>query len=243
MSVQVLTNCKLYVDGYDLSGRTSKLGLSLGAKAVDMTAFSHDTENFLPGLKTFKAAHEVLLEEGVGLINETLFNRIGSAGSVIMTVGPTTGAEGEPAYFGKVMGSRFTLGGRVGDGYRGSFDAEAQIEPCRGLVGVNRTSTTTSTGPVINAGAVAAGQTLYAALHVLTVQGTGTPTLTPKLRSAALVGFGSPSDRITFAGQTAIGAAWGAAVAGPITDAFWRVDFTISGTNPSFTWVLVFAIQ
>ena len=45
--------------------------------------------------------------------------------------------------------------------------------------------------------------------------------------------FTSPTDRITFTGITAIGADF-QSVAGAITDTHWRLNYTVSGTNPSF---------
>jgi hypothetical protein len=242
MSVQVLTNCKLYVDQFDWSGRTSKLGLSYGARGEDATAFGNDTENFLPGRKLFKAAHEMLVEYGTGLDDEQLFQRV-DVNDTVMTVGPLTGAESEPAYFGQIIVGRYAPGAVQGKVLRASLDVEASGPLLRGVVGANRTAGSSSTGPVIQQGAVLAGQSMWAALHVQAISGSGTPTLTVTLKSAATSGFGSPTNRISFAGQTALGAVWGTPAPGAITDQYWRVDFTISGTTPSFTFVVVFGID
>lgn len=243
MSVQVLTNCRLLVDQFDISGRTNKLGLSYGAKAEPATAFLNDTENFLPGLKTLKAAHEVLFEQGVGLVDEVLFQRI-AVNAVVMTIGPTTLAESEAAYSGKVMGANLKPGFAVGGVPRASFDAEASDRLVRGLVGANRTAGTSGTGPVLTLAGPTVTQSVYAALHVLAMSGTAGPTLAVTVKSAALVGFGSPSTRITIPTQSGLGAVWATPLGpGAITDGFWRIDYTITGTNPSFTFVVVLGIQ
>jgi hypothetical protein len=74
---------------------------------------------------------------------------------------------------------------------------------------------------------------MYANLHVFSVAGTSGPTLTVKLQSSVDNTFGAPTDRITFTGATAISGQSGS-VAGAITDTWWRVVWTITGTNPSF---------
>jgi len=245
MSVQVLTNCKLWCDQFDLSGHTNKLGLSYGAKAQEATAFSNDTENYLPGVKTFKAAHEVLFESGTAL-DDILFPRA-TAGGVIMSIGPTTGAESEPGYTGKVQGARYTPSFTPGGVPRASFDAESQDRLVKGLIAANRTATTNSTGPILTTPGPAVGQSVYAALHILALSGSAGPTLAVVVQSAAAVGFGSPTTRITLATQNALGAVWGTLavpLAGPaITDGYWRVSYTITRTNPSFTFVVVLGIQ
>jgi hypothetical protein len=243
MSVQVLTNCRLWVDGYDLSGHTNKLGLSYGAKAEVVTAFTHDTENFVPGLKQFKAAHEVLYEAGTGLVDEVLFARAAASG-IIMSVGPLTGAEGQAAYTGKMQGSSYKPGFTVGGVPKGSFDAEAQSSLIHGVVAGNRTDTANGTGPVLTIPGPTVAQSVYAALHVLAMSGSAGPTLAVKIQSAALVGFGSPSDRIVIPTQSGVGAAWATPLGpGAITDGFWRISYTITGTLPSFTFVVVLGIQ
>jgi len=55
--------------------------------------------------------------------------------------------------------------------------------------------------------------------------------------------FLSPTDRITFAQATAIGAQWATPVSGAITDDWWRLSYTIGGTNPSFMVIVVVGIQ
>ena len=97
--------------------------------------------------------------------------------------------------------------------------------------------TATGNGTAVQVGAVASGRQMYAALHVLSVSGTATPTLTVKVQSDT-VGFGSATDQITFTAATAVGGQI-SRVAGPITDDYWRASWTISGTNPSFLFVVV----
>jgi hypothetical protein len=86
-----------------------------------------------------------------------------------------------------------------------------------------------------------AAQYLYASLHVLSVSGTATPTLTVKVQSDT-VGFPSPTDRITFTAATAQSSQI-SRVAGINTDDYYRISYTISGTNPSFLALVAVGVQ
>lgn len=101
--------------------------------------------------------------------------------------------------------------------------------------------TTSSAGTARQLGTVASTKRLYAALHVLSVSGSATPTLTVKVQSDNAEGFPSATDQITFTGATAVGYQW-SSVPGSITDDWWRVSWTISGTSPSFTFAVTAGI-
>ena len=83
-------------------------------------------------------------------------------------------------------------------------------------------------------GAVGATEKCYVGIHCYGVSGTSTPTVTFKLQSDDNSSFTSPTDRITFSNITAIGADYQSA-AGAITDTYYRLNYTISGTSPSFS--------
>ncbi|HET6262350.1 MAG TPA: hypothetical protein VFG99_08950, partial [Chloroflexia bacterium] len=83
--------------------------------------------------------------------------------------------------------------------------------------------------------AVAAGQWLVGTLHVMSVSGTG-PSLTATIQSDDAVGMPSPTARLSFNAQTAIGGQV-FRLAGPITDTFYRVSYTIAGTTPSLLFM------
>lgn len=105
---------------------------------------------------------------------------------------------------------------------------------------------TSSTGVARQLGAAGATQRLYAALHVLSVSGSATPTLTVKVQSDNAQGFGSSADQITFTNVTDVSAPdtrrqW-ASVAGAIADDWYRVLWTISGTTPSFLFAVTCGI-
>ncbi len=79
-------------------------------------------------------------------------------------------------------------------------------------------------------------------MHVVAASGT-TPTLDMIVESDDNSGITSGVTRITFTQEVAVGAQYATAVAGPITDDWWRVGWTIGGTGPSFTVIVTVGIQ
>jgi hypothetical protein len=107
--------------------------------------------------------------------------------------------------------------------------------------GAARTATGTGTG--LNLGAVAAGKRLYASLHVLSVAGTATPTITGRIESSVDNTFAAPTTRATFAAATAVGGQVLRTDGTAYTDTWWRIAWTISGTTPSFLFAAALGIR
>lgn len=243
MATAPLLNCKLWFGGYDLSGDMNALALKVSAAEKPATAFGDAGIKRRSGLKSVMAQHRGYIDLAVGGVDDVLFGKLAVADEP-MTAAPTDGTEGEIAYTFRALEGEYSPMGEVDEmfGFAVAAESSAGDPLVRGTVVLNGTKTVTGTGSIFNLGAVGATQKLYAALHVFGVTG-GTPTLDVTVQSAALVGFGSPTTRITFAQAIARGSQWAAAVAGPITDGFWRVSYTISGSTPSFPFVVVVGIQ
>lgn len=240
MAKQILSNAKLYLDGYDLSGDASALALDYGADLVDLTTINQTTRVRAPGLKQFAANHAGFWSGGTDLVDEVLFARVGGAG-VVSTICPTTGAVGEPCLFGQMDVASYVPGGAVGEALQFTVAMESASDLYRGTVLVNSAQGATGSSAVQNLGAVSSTQKLCAVLHVTDpVVGT---SIAVTIQSAALVGFGAPTTRITFATKTAKGAELAVAIPGPITDAFWRASYTVVGAGASFPIVVALAIN
>ena len=241
MSSQILTSVGVFLDGYDVSGDHNAVALQAQADAVETTTFaSGGARTRLPGLKTFDANLQGLWEGGTGKINETHFNRVGA--SPILTLSPKNlGAEGELAMFGQLVHASYAPGAQVGDALKFAVAMQGTGDLALGTILHNATRSATGTGTIMNLGAVLSTQRIMASLHLLSITGGG--SLTAKVQSAAAVGFASPTDRITFGALSAIGAQLATPVAGPITDAFWRASWTLTGSSPTALFVLAFAIQ
>ena len=104
----------------------------------------------------------------------------------------------------------------------------------QGKIEIDGALTTTGNSTGVQLGAVGSTEKIYVAIHCYAVSGTSTPTVTFKLQSDDNASFTSPTDVITFSDITAIGADYQSA-AGAITDDYFRLNYTISGTSPSFS--------
>jgi hypothetical protein len=78
--------------------------------------------------------------------------------------------------------------------------------------------------------------TIYASIHVL----SGTGTLDAVVESDNNSGFTTPTTRITFTQATGITGEW-KTLEGPVTDDYWRLNYTIGGDGP-FSFVVFFGI-
>jgi hypothetical protein len=143
-----------------------------------------------------------------------------------------------------MLRTKATIWGSVGDVASWDAQAKGSWPLVRGQSmhpsGVPRTAS--GTGTSVQLGAVAAGQHMYCNLHVVSIAGTSTPTLTVNIGSDNATGFPSSTARGAFAAKTAIGGE-SLRIAGPITDDWWRVTWTVSGTSPSFLFLVSMGIE
>lgn len=241
MATFVLTNAKLWVAGYDLSGDHNRVGLTYAAELLDATVFGDATRKRVGGLKVVTLEHGGFWNDADDGVDEQYWSRLGLSDEV-MTLSPDGGAEGALAYTFKSVLGEYAPGGQLGELLAFTVRGEGRDVLVRGTVMVNGTKTTTGASTSRQLGSVGSSQRVYASLHVLAVSGTN-PTLDVTVRSDDNQGMTSPTTRITFPQETAIGAAWGAPAAGPISDSWWEVAWTLGGTNPSFTFVVVVGIQ
>lgn len=244
MGMFTLTSPKIYLDGFDISGDLNQHSLNESAAAVTNTTYGTGYESALPGRKGVDLSMAGYWQAGAtpDLIDHILADRIAVENSVLTVCGQT-GAAGESAKFFRAMVGSYAPGGQVGAMLAFSASAKANQGPVvRGTVLATGSKTSTANGSAYQVGAAGATQSLYAALHVLSVSGTN-PTLNVVIASDNNSGFTSGLTRMTFSQKTAIGTQWLTPVAGPQTDDYWRAEWTIGGSNtPTFNFVVVFGI-
>ena len=241
MASNVLTNCQLYVGEFDWSGDMRSVRLDYGTETKDATTFGQTTRINKAGLKTVRLLSNGLWSAGTGEIDGELFGVIGTADKPVSVI-PSAGTAGDACYLFRSMRANYTPGAPVGELLEFASEAVASGGDglVRGTVLFNGTAGSTSTGTKFQVGAVGATQRLYAALHVFAASGTN-PTLTVAVQSDADSSAGSETARITFTQAIAATSQW-SSVAGAITDTWWRVSYTIGGTNPSFTFAVTVGI-
>ena len=227
MSIITLLDCKIYLDGYNLSGYHNQITLDYGAEMLDDTVFgTSGTRSFKPGLKTLSATGNVFWDSEQDIVN---FNRIGAVRAVL-SLAPEGNAEGDPVFlFQGVNGTYNPVSGEVGALAASEFDVNAaNTQLVRGRVLAIGSKSVTGSGAGVNVGAAITGQKIYSALHVTAVAATSIDVI---VESSVDNTFAAPTTRLTHAQFTnggGVGADW-QELAGPITDTWWRSKWTIVG--------------
>lgn len=244
MSHLTLLNVRLFANGADLTSQSNKVELTLDVADNDVTTFLPEGDadsgwkKLDGGLKSSAIAAEGLWEAGdLGKVDDSHFASMGSR--VVFTIGPNGASVGDLCYVTQALRGQYKLGGQVGAVHPWTANASGSGATARGLIlhppGTARTST--GTGTATEFIAASSSQTLYATLHVLSVSGSN-PTLDVSIESDDTEDFdGSETTRITFTQADSIGGE-AKSLAGPITDTWYRVSYTIGGTNPSFQFVV-----
>lgn len=241
MATYAVTGAKLYHGAYDLSGTATQVAVQMEAEALDATTFgSSGWRERIAGLKQVNLSGVSGFNEADDGPDDVVFTALGTA--TVITVAHTDGADGEPATSFQALPLDYNPEANIGQLWGYSFSAQGKTAAAHGTIlhpATARTATGTGTGRQL--GSVASGEYLYSALHVIAASGTS-PTLDVVVESDDNSGFTSATSRITFSQATAIGAQWATPVAGAISDDYFRVSYTIGGTSPSFTFVVVTAI-
>lgn len=244
MAVHKLTNAVVYMAQFDISGVHNMVELPQSVDKKDATTFGNTTRINAAGLYQVEAKGQGFTSFGTGEIEAVLAANLAVV-DVPLSVMAEGGTAASRAYFTRMMtGTVKPFGTQVGElnPFEWAASGSGGVPLVSGTVMAAKAARTTSgnSGTALQLGAVSAAQRIYAALHVFAASGT-TPTLAVTVRSDNAVGFSTPTTQITFTTATAAGAQFSSAP-GAITDDYWRVDWTVGGTTPSFTFAVVIGI-
>jgi hypothetical protein len=247
----ILENVRIFSGGCDLTGYSNKIDIAAEVEEKDATTFASVDANG----KLWKEVKGGLAGGAIGgggnwqagdtsMVDDDAWAALGGAGAWTTFPYSLTAAAGDVAYFANLLRAKYQLLGTVGDIAPWVLTGPATGPVLRGVglhpPGTARTAT--GTGTAVQHVAVASGHGLYAALHVLSVSGTSTPTITVAIESDVDANFdGSQTTRLTFTAATARGGQF-QRVAGPITDTYYRAKWTITGTGPSFLFCAVLGV-
>ncbi len=242
MAKFVLTAGYVALNSTDLSSYCSSIQLQIEAESKETTTVgSNGWHEELSGIKSVSLSASGQWEAAdASKVDDEAFGNFGTVNGV--SACPATAADGELAWLTAFNRRQYQLFGAVGDVAPWSWQANGAWPLVRGQVLHAPTArTSTGTGTAVQLGAVSATQRLYVALHVFSVSGTSSPTLTVAIQSDNAGGFGSPTTVTTLTAATAISNQI-TRVSGPITDDYFRVSYTITGTNPSFLFAVTAGI-
>jgi len=233
MAKFVFNDGKVFSGGYDLSDHITSVNLDITAEELDATTInSGGFREKLGGLKDSTLTMDGFYEAGANKPDALLGASIGN--ELIVTTVPDAGV-GNTAYFMKSRLFSYQMFGAVGEIAPFSISkSQSDDEVVQGKIEIDGDLTASGNSTGVQLGAVGSTERIYVAIHCYAVSGTSTPTVTFKLQSDDNSSFTSPTDRITFSDITAIGADYQSA-AGAITDDYFRLNYTITGTTPSFS--------
>jgi hypothetical protein len=233
MAKFVFNDGKVFSGGYDLSDHVTSVNLEIMSEELDATTInSGGFREVLGGLRDSSLTMDGFYEAGANKPDALLGAFVGN--ELIVTTVPEAGV-GNTAYFMKSRLFSYQMFGAVGEIAPFSISkSQSDDEVVQGKVEIDGALTATGNSTGVQLGAVGSTEKIYVAIHCTAVSGTSTPTVTFKLQSDDNASFTSPTDVITFSDITAIGADYQSA-AGAITDDYFRLNYTISGTSPSFS--------
>lgn len=237
MAAFTLTSSEILVGSADITTFTGQY--AIGGTVAMQGADVHGGGGFrrtYPGLKSFTTSLSGFADFDAGAVSRAITpTSVGS--QVPVTIVPIdTATAGDTALFTRgLIADVNATGGAIGEMATFVATLVSDAALVSGMIGAPLAArTSTFTGPVLAMTGPTVAQSLYADLHVIAASGT-TPSMTVTIQSATTVGFASPTTRATFTAVNAPSSQWITPVPGAITDGFWRVVMTITGTTPSFT--------
>ena len=247
MAVAAMTDARIWIGQFDLVDTTNDVSVDVEYAELDKTNFgSGGKREVTGGLKMSSATISGFLDfaedsSDEGLATVAAVPRIAPGTDNVITIAQDDAA-GSTALLMEGLEMKVARGAKVGE--LSTFTANLSGSASPGIVegillAAEQTQTTTTSVAGIQHGAVASGETAYAALHVFAA--SGTPTLDVTIESDDNSGFSSATTRMTFTQATGATSEW-KSVAGAITDDYWRVVATIGGSTPSFTFAVSFGI-
>lgn len=241
MATQVFRGGALYLGEYDFSSLTKAFAFDIEADAVDMTVISSTTRIHAGGLRSVTWNADLLYDATT--YEGSLFGYTSATGgseALIASYFPSgAAAEDEMAYFLRSRPGKFSLPWNLGEAAMmsigGDSGALGGTRPAQSLVqgrlsarGAGVSATGNGTGRQM--GALTSSKQLMAMAGHVTAR-TGTAAVVFTLESDDNSGFTTPTTRITETSISSVADFGVRTVAGAITDDYWRIKYTISGTG------------
>lgn len=249
MATQVFTNADVFLGKYRISTDLSSVALNSAIESLDKTAMGATTRTYKKGLYTVSANMEGYYQAAAGAISPILEETYFNTQSVPFTVIPAGYSENARAYSFPADVATWESFGAVGEMMKFRATAEAcgvkLIAGYCAKYGVEAAAVAEGSTPFQITGGAPAGYTIYGALHVISA--TAADTLDVKIQNDTLVGFGSPTDNLTFTQVAGVaGYEWTThAGAAAHAEDWWRAYWTVvdaGGGGVSFTFAVFFGI-
>jgi hypothetical protein len=227
---------RVLIHDVDLSTYFNNLDLTKELDAPETTTFGDSDREFIYGLRNATASLSGFYDGAVDAVDEELNAALGATTDRVVTVSTV----------GFVIGNIVYIAGKIETSYSVSSPVDGVVSITADLLangGFERghsfhnltAETVTGTGASVDNGAATSNGGV-ANLHVTAVSGT-TPSLTAKVRHST--DDAVFTDLITFTAATARTAERLSSTG--TVNRYVRAEWTISGTSPSFTFMIGFA--
>lgn len=235
----VFKNVVTLVDGFDFSTKFNQAAMAIEVANLNKTVFGDDTVVGKSGLISFGLDYGGFFEtddDDAENIDKEFFN--GQGTNRIISLIPEGNTVDNDAYILEAVQTAYSHGGTVGDLLAFTFGAASRSKPTKATLKIPLTSRAASfTGTKTQVGALSATQEMVAIVHCTAFDGA---TVDVDIRSDADASAGGETVRGSFTQLTDVGSQR-IVIAGAITDEYWDVDVTFSGT--SFSLAVLIGIQ
>ncbi len=226
-----MLNARIWYSRGKLATQVNAVALDYSAEELDATVLTDTTRTRAGGIKDAQAVIAGFWNTNV---DAELFGTLGLNRPLLVASGPTIG---DIAYGMVVHHGIWSLKGEHGEllGFEITLNSGNDGPLVRGELMIDVDLTASGNGTARQLGAVAAAANrVYSGIHVTAFDGTSLDVL---VQSDDNSGMTSPATRITHTQATARTSEWLSAV-GPITDDWWRYNYTFVGTSASFAGII-----
>lgn len=231
-------NTTVLIDQFDFSGWFREVTSSAEVETAETTAFSTATKpakSYIAGFADGTFSLSGMFDGSVDAVDEEFQLRLGQADDTLFTIAPAGTTVGNRVFMAQALPTSYEITSPVSDIV--GISLEAQVDGgLRGGVSLHpHTTARTSTADGTSVDQLASSTSgAVAQLHVLSVAGTGSPTLTVDVQhSSDNVSF---VDLLNFTAATTVTSQRLTVAQGTTINRYVRAQWTISGSSPSFTF-------
>lgn len=235
MSTFVLSDCKLWVQEFDLSGDWNAGTLVINQELKECTQFNDTARTWCADtIKSHNLSIKGYHDNDTILAPDDYIHGEYGVNDIVCTVGPSDGLDGSPAYcFKSAISSYSPIDSTWGDVAGYSMEAGGTGDIVRGTVMKNATSNITGNGngTAYQLGTCDATQTVYGILHVHEFDGGD---LVVKIYSDDAEGFPSGAEELAFTSTDDVTSEWISSAGDASGNDWWRAQWTYDGTACKF---------
>ena len=224
----------IFLNQNNVSSYLNNVDFNRTADIAETTAFGNDNKNYIAGDKDGTVSLTGMFDATADSILQPL---LGSSTDTSVCIGADGITDGKSIFFGIGPITNYGQSSPVGDVVATSFDLQANAGLFNGLVLDNATITATGNSTATDNSSSTANGGAGIAI-VTSVSGTSTPTATIKIQHSS--DDSTYVDLVTFTNFTAVGSQVSEVASGTTINRYLRVNYTITGTNPSFACIVGF---